>query len=107
MDGLAVCVAAVMVMVIGGIGACKPTAAPETPTPPPVSDTDSCEQAERRLEELACLDRRGDPMWVNRNGERFADTCRTAQSEGGIFFNPRCVAAAQSCEEALACPAAE
>lgn len=66
---------------------------------------DWCAAAEARLEELDCRDPRGDPMWVNRRGERFRDTCRVAQDQGGIFLNPECIARAQSCEEASACPA--
>ncbi|ACY16366.1 hypothetical protein [Haliangium ochraceum] len=92
-----------------------PKPAPEAPEPagpePPVEpvavgDTDWCLAAEQRLEELGCLDPRGEPMWINRNGERFARTCETIHSEGGVFLNPQCIAEAASCEEADACPAA-
>lgn len=65
---------------------------------------DWCAAAEARLEELGCRDPRGDPMWVNRRGERFRDTCRVAQDQGGIFLDPQCIAHAQRCEEANACP---
>ena len=75
------------------------------PTPPAVSDTDHCESAEERLEALQCRDRRGDPLWVNRRGERFRDTCRIIQEQGGVFLDPQCIAGAQTCEEANACPA--
>lgn len=44
-------------------------------------------------------------MWVNRNGERFAVTCRTSYEQGGVFLNPQCIAEARSCTEANACPA--
>ena len=68
-------------------------------------DTDKCEAAELRLEQLGCRDRAGDPMWVNRTGERFARTCQTAQQEGRVFLNPACIAGAASCEKAASCPA--
>ena len=78
---------------------------PPPPNPiPDVTDTEVCPAAEARLEELQCKDRKGDPMWVNKRGEHFADTCKKAQEEGGIFVNPRCISTAQSCEEAKACP---
>ena len=71
---------------------------------PDVRDTDQCEAAEEKLEELECKDRRGDPMWVNRKGEPFQETCRIAQEEGTIFLNPKCIANAKTCEEANDCP---
>lgn len=70
-----------------------------------MEDTDFCDEAEAKLEELGCRDRRGDPMWVNRNGERFAATCQTIQDEGGVFLDPKCIANAKTCEEAMSCPA--
>jgi len=77
----------------------------KTPAPiPPPPDTDFCDDAEVHLQQLQCHDRRGDPMWVNRNGEHFQETCRHAQEEGRIFFNPRCVSQAKTCEEANTCP---
>ncbi|WP_141699173.1 hypothetical protein [Candidatus Thiosymbion oneisti] len=82
----------------GGQGA-KPT-----PTPTP-TDTDYCLKAEQNLKRMQCKDRAGDPMWVNRRGERFRDTCKTAQREGRIFLNPKCIANAKSCTEANRCPA--
>lgn len=51
------------------------------------------------------MDRAGNPMWVNLNGERFKTTCEIAQEEGRIFLNPRCISEAATCEEAKACPA--
>lgn len=86
---------------------CSSAAAPTLSTPEPhgVGGTDHCAQAEARLEALGCRDRRGDPMWVNRKGERFAQTCRTIQEQGGVFIDPACIAGAESCEEANACPA--
>jgi len=75
-----------------------------TPTPTP-TDTDYCLPAEQNLERLQCRDRAGNPMWVNRHGERFRDTCETAQREGRIFFNPKCIANAKHCTEANRCPA--
>jgi len=74
------------------------------PTPTP-TDTGHCLQAEQKLKRLQCKDRAGDPMWVNRHGERFRDTCKTAQEEGGIFLNPKCIANARSCTEVNQCPA--
>ena len=80
---------------------------PVEPKPAPIpEDTDWCGAAEQTLERLGCTDMRGDPMWVNKNGERFEATCETAQEEGRIFLNPRCVAEAVTCEEAKTCPAA-
>jgi len=71
---------------------------------PDVTDTDLCGEAEVNLERMQCKDRAGDPMWVNRRGERFRDICTKAQEEGGIFLNPRCIMEAKTCEEAKACP---
>ncbi|HSN97966.1 MAG TPA: hypothetical protein VLS89_06695 [Candidatus Nanopelagicales bacterium] len=70
---------------------------------PVVPDTDWCREAEIRLEALACKDPRGEPMWVNRRGERFAETCRVTQKEGGVFLNPRCIAQVEACSEVDAC----
>lgn len=75
------------------------------PTPPP-ADTDKCDVAEANIEALECRDSEGDPMWINRNGERFGDTCRMAQEEGLIFLNPSCVAEAPTCDAINECPAA-
>ncbi|AKT40316.1 hypothetical protein [Chondromyces crocatus] len=72
-------------------------------TPPDVPDTDHCQAAERRLEALQCMNPRGEPMWVNRLGERFAETCRVTQDEGGVFLNPRCIAGVSACSEVDAC----
>lgn len=84
---------------------CPPPTDPHHPGPTPdVEDTDMCDAAEKQLEELECKDRRGDPMWVNKKGERFGDTCRIAQTEGTIFLNPKCVANAPTCDEAKVCP---
>jgi len=74
------------------------------PDPTP-TDTDYCLPAEQNLERLQCRDRAGNPMWVNRHGERFRDTCETAQREGRIFFNPKCITNAKHCTEANRCPA--
>lgn len=63
-----------------------------------------CDEAEARLEELGCRDSLGDPIWVNKNGERYAETCRVVQEEGMIFLNPRCIASALNCTEANECP---
>ncbi len=71
---------------------------------PPVVDTNYCLKAEQNLERLQCRDRAGDPMWVNRREERFRHTCETAQREGRIFLNPKCVANAKSCAKAKQCP---
>lgn len=79
------------------------TPKPVGPTPV-VRDTDVCGDAGKNIEKLQCRDRRGDPMWVNRNGEKFEETCRTAQEEGGIFLDPKCIAEATTCEQVLACP---
>lgn len=79
---------------------------PVTPKPAPVpKDTDKCLAAEQNLQKLQCKDRAGDPMWVNKVGEPFSETCRKAQEEGRIFLNPACVAGAQTCEAANKCPA--
>ena len=76
------------------------------PHPAPIpKDTDQCLAAEQTLEKLQCKDRAGDPMWVNKLGERFGETCRKAQEEGRIFINPACVSTAGSCEKANQCPA--
>jgi hypothetical protein len=75
------------------------------PGPVPVIDTDWCEAADVNIEKLQCFDRAGEPMWINKLGERFAQTCRRVQDEGGVFLNPRCVATAASCDIAMKCPA--
>lgn len=76
----------------------------EPPRPPEPKDTGHCGVAEERLEELKCMDRRGNPMWVNLRGERFKTTCERLQREGGIAVDPACVSTAGSCEEAKGCP---
>lgn len=76
---------------------------PPGPTPVP-TDTDKCVAAEARLESLGCLDRKGNPMWVNLDGERFGETCRRVQEQGKIALDPKCIAAAASCKEANSCP---
>jgi len=84
------------------------TACPKTydPKPAPIpKDTDKCLAAEKTLEKLQCKDRAGSPMWVNKLGERFSETCRKAQEEGRIFLNPACVRDAKTCEAANKCPA--
>lgn len=73
--------------------------------PVPVVDTDWCEAADANIEKLQCLDRAGDPMWVNKHGERFVQTCQRNQDEGRVFLNPRCVATAASCDIVKKCPA--
>lgn len=80
-----------------------PPPEPEGPTPV-VRDTDVCEEAGTNLEKLQCYDRHGDPMWVNKHGEKFEETCRIAQEEGRIFLDPQCIADAKTCEEAKSCP---
>ncbi len=93
-----------LVLAIAVLG-CPPVPDPHHPGPTPdAKDTDQCDAAEKKLEELECKDRRGDPMWVNKKGERFGDTCRIAQKKGTIFLNPKCVADAKTCEEANSCP---
>lgn len=78
---------------------------PVVPKPAPVpEDTEWCTAAEAKLEKLQCKDRTGHPMWVNKLGERFQETCEIAQEEGRIFLNPKCVAEATSCPEAKQCP---
>jgi len=82
--------------------------APVEPKPAPIpKDTDMCLAAEQGLERMQCLDRAGDPMWVNRNGERFRQICENAQLEGRVFLNPRCVADAATCDAAKKCPVIE
>jgi len=76
---------------------------PVGPTPVP-RDTDACGEAGKNIEALQCLDPRGDPMWTNRNGEKFEETCRKLQEEGGIFLDPKCIASATTCEQITACP---
>jgi|GEM_PF-1931260 len=71
---------------------------------PRVEDTGYCLRAEQNLERMQCKNRVGNPMWVNQHGERFRDTCKTAQGEGRIFFNPKCIANAKRCTEANQCP---
>lgn len=78
---------------------------PVVPNPPqPPTDTDKCGAAEKNLEKLQCKDSNGDPMWVNKLDERFAETCRKAQEEALIFLDPVCVSTAPTCEEANECP---
>ena len=85
------------------LAGCPPPVEPTGPTPTP-RDTDACEDAGKNLEKLQCLDRHGDPMWVNKHGEPFSETCRTLQEEGNIYINPTCIRDAKTCEEAKACP---
>lgn len=80
-----------------------PVRDPVSPTPD-VKDTDLCGEAEANIIRLKCLDRRGDPLWVNRKGEEFEDTCRIAQEQGGVFLNPDCIRNATTCAEVVACP---
>jgi hypothetical protein len=81
------------------------SSAPKRSTVTPPANGDWCAAAEERLEALECRDPRGDPMWVNRRGERFAETCHAAYEQGGVFLDPQCIAEARSCQEANACPA--
>lgn len=82
------------------------TGCPAPPKPPPEpKDTDWCKAAEQTLERLQCKDSHDNPMWVNKRGERFQETCEQAQIEGLIFLNPKCVAEAKTCEGANECPA--
>jgi len=83
-----------------------PTQVEPKPAPIP-EDTDMCLAAEQNLEKRQCRDRAGDPMWVNKDGERFQKTCETAQVEGRIFLNPKCVAGAATCDAAKKCPVIE
>ena len=69
-----------------------------------ISDTDFCDDAELNLEKLQCKDSLGNPMWVNKRGERFQETCRKAQEEALIFLDPKCVSTATTCEGANECP---
>lgn len=71
---------------------------------PPVKDTDWCQAAEDNLFELECTNPDGTPMWVNQDGEKFKVTCEIIQDEGLIFLNPKCIASAETCDEANACP---
>ena len=81
----------------------KPTD-PESPPPTPeIKDTDLCDDAEERLKELGCKDRRGDPLWKNRRGEEFSELCRIMQDVGRIYLNPDCVIYSKDCEEVLEC----
>jgi len=74
------------------------------PQPKPAPDTDYCDAAGYQIEKLGCRDRRGDPMWVNKHGERFGETCRKIQKASGIFLNPKCISEAKNCNEVMACP---
>jgi hypothetical protein len=65
-----------------------------------------CDAAEKKLFDLKCTDRHGNLMWVNKNGEKFGDTCRTVQQSGGVFLNPSCITNASTCQEANTCPPA-
>lgn len=93
-------IAAVVALLLVG---CPRTYEPK-PAPVP-EDTNWCGEAEKNLKALQCKDRAGDPMWVNKKGERFTQTCKIAQREGVIFLNPRCVAGATDCDQAKQCPA--
>jgi hypothetical protein len=73
------------------------------PVDPP-TDTNKCSAAGANLEKLQCRDPRGNPMWVNKEGEPFQKTCEIAQEEGRVSVAPTCVAAAKDCEEANSCP---
>ncbi|WP_428264084.1 hypothetical protein [Haliangium sp.] len=87
-----------------GFPGCSSAPGPDPAEPTTKGPPDWCVAAEARLESLDCRDPRGDPMWENRRGERFADTCHTLQDEGGVFVDPECIANAATCEEANACP---
>lgn len=76
---------------------------PEDPAPVP-EDTNWCDEAGERVEELECLDRAGEPMWINKHGETFAQICVVVQEEGRIGLDPQCIAKAVSCEELKRCP---
>lgn len=92
----------VLVFLLLVLVGCPPPVVPNPPPPP--QDTDQCDDAEATLKRLQCLDSLGDPMWVNKNGEPFGDTCRTIQEEALIFIDPACIASAVTCEEANECP---
>jgi len=77
---------------------------PPTP-PPPQPDTNLCEAAEQNIERLQCKDRLGNPMWINKRGERFKVMCEQVQTEGGVFLNPKCASEATTCKEVNQCPA--
>ncbi len=90
------------------LAGCPVTQDPVKPLPvPEVVDTDLCGEAEKNVKKLQCKNRDGTPMWVNKLGETFAETCRIAQDEGGIFLNPRCVSVAPTCKEINQCPATQ
>lgn len=93
----------VVLLFVLALASCGPHYYP-APAPVPV-DTDKCQAAESNLQKLQCRDRAGDPMWVNKLGERFAVTCQKAQTDGRIFVNPACVASAKDCTTANQCPA--
>jgi len=63
-----------------------------------------CKDAEVTLMSLRCMDSLGNPMWVNKKGERFEETCRKVQEEALIFVDPRCITNATTCEEVNECP---
>lgn len=79
------------------------TPQPTGPTPVP-RDTDACEDAGKNLKTMQCRDRHGNPMWENKHGEPFSETCRTLQEEGNIYINPTCIRDSKTCDEAKACP---
>lgn len=74
------------------------------PPPHPVTDTDKCDAAELKLQELQCKDVRGRLIGgPNLSGAPFAETCRTNQQEGGIWMNPKCLSEIKSCKEIDPC----
>lgn len=81
---------------------CSCSPSPEHPDP--VSGSEYCDEAQFNLEQLNCLNPDNTPMWINADGEEFADTCLRIQEEGGIFIDPKCISEAESCEEADNCP---
>lgn len=70
---------------------------PARPTPI-VKDTDACDDAEINLKALKCIP----PGPFTTKGKSFTEVCEETQN-AGVFFNPKCLAAATSCAEIDVC----
>jgi hypothetical protein len=90
----------IFVVIVGSIALssihCGSSYAPPHPTPL-VTDTDSCDAAQKNLLKLNCA--LGQPT---AKGLSFGDFCRQTQNNG-IEIDPKCLAGITDCESANLC----
>ena len=80
------------------LGACQPPSNEFVPAPTPiVKDTDYCEAAGKRLEELKCKE-----SVPTKTGKTFAEFCRETQN-AGIYLNPVCLSKITNCNQVNCC----